>query len=139
MSTKGSYLFIIMLSTKLMYSQVEYGQLSACFIETKQLGEYCILQRYERVLCGARDEQLTNEKECLLLFRTKALAVIPATSICTAVSIVHECGQSCSFQQGQKSWTAERESITRSGLQLIHDNSNTLFCVNIYCMKCLNS
>ena len=59
-------------------SQVEYGQLSVCFVETKQLGEYCILQHYEGVLCG--DKQLRNEKECPFLFHTKALAIIPASS-----------------------------------------------------------
>jgi len=120
-----------------MYTtQVEYGHLMACFAQTKELGEYCIIQRYERVLCG--DQQLTNEKECPLLFRVKVLAVIPASAICTAVSIVHECDQSCSFQQRQKSWTMEREHITRSGLLHVHDYSNTLFCLNIYCMKCLD-
>ena len=119
-----------------MYTtQVEYGHLMACFAQTKELGEYCIIQRYERVLCG--DQQLTNEKECPLLFRVKVLAVIPASAICTAVSIVHECGQSCLFQQRQK-----------AGLWSVNI-SHALDCymfmtiliplgVSVYCMKCLN-
>ena len=47
-----------------MYTtQVEYGHLMACFAQTKELGEYWIIQLYERVLCG--DKQLTNEKSAL--------------------------------------------------------------------------
>jgi len=39
-------------------TQVEYGHLMACFAQTKELGEYCIIQHYEHVLCG--DKQLTK-------------------------------------------------------------------------------
>ena len=66
------------------------------------------------------DKQLRNEKVCPLQFHTKALVVIPASSICTAVSTVHECSQSLApfSKVKNKSWT---------GLQYIHDNSNTCF------------
>ena len=107
------------------FFQIEYGQLRACFAassgEQSADEECCLLQRFDRAICG--ENPIRNEKGCPLLFSLPVLTVVPASSIQTEISIVHECGQSCRIEH------------TTFGLVYVHDYSNNLFCLNIYCMN----
>ena len=119
-----------------MYTtQVEYGHLMACFAQTKELGEYWIIQLYERVLCG--DKQLTNEKSALSCSVWKSCLSFQHQQSAQQSPLCMNVASLALSNKGKQSWTMEREHITRSGLLHVHDYSNTLFCLNVYCMKCL--
>ena len=117
---------------------MEYGQLKVCFTATSTSNNYCLVQLFEKATDGTDyDQPIANEQNCPLLFLTKVLKVVPSQSILSAVSFIHQCGSSCKFQNRMYSRKVEREDIQVDGLILKHDWTNTMFCLNIYCMKCV--
>ena len=60
---------------------------------------------------------LLTEFECPLLELTPHLYTLPTTSIISPISVVHVCSNSCKIIEHT----------------YVHDFSNCLFCLNIYC------
>lgn len=117
------------------FIQVEYGQLKACFTPTSTNNNYCIVQLFEKATDG--NQPIVNEQNCPLLLLLKVLKVVPSHSIRSVVSVIHQCGNSCKFEACKYSRKVEREDVQIDGLILKHDLTNTMFCLNIYCMKCV--
>ena len=107
-----------------------------CFTTNSTSNNYCLVQLFEKVTDGS--QSLLNEQNCPLLFLLKVLKVVPSQSIMSTVSIIHQCGDSCKFCDATTySRKVEREDIEVDGLVLKHDWTNTMFCLNVYCMKCV--
>ena len=68
---------------------------------------------------------LTNEFECPLLMLTKSVVPISPELIFEAVSIVHECGETCKFTD-ETTRTVQRETIVENKQRLSykHDFNN---------------
>lgn len=111
--------------------QVWYGELLKCF-KTDQ-GCWCLVRVFDemRLPTGA---PLVNSLDCPLLCLSTVVETVPSTSIRRAVSAVHECGSTCTFQNQTTSRNIEREEIETCKLTYVHDFHNLMFCLNIYCM-----
>ena len=95
----------------------------------------CVVRLFERV--GADGDSLTNEFECSLLMLTKSVVPISPELIFEAVSVVHECGESCKFTEDETTCTVERETIVENKqlLSYKHDFSNDFYVLNIFCIN----
>jgi len=94
---------------------------------------YCIVNRLERVLAGG--VQILNDQECPLMMITQRFQVMPSCHILGSVSMIHQCGNSC-FEVKYFETRIEREAINTTSINSIkHDNSNTFYCINLYCIN----
>ena len=118
------------------FTQIKYGCLSCCVTTTNGV-TYAYVHCLELVTDGA-GTIITNDRDCPLLTCMNYVTAINPNTIISAVSIVHECTRDCKYKAG-KSSTIEREAVDLStGLTLEHNyTTNTFFCLNIYCMKCV--
>ena len=69
------------------------------------------------------------EFECPVLVLTSSMYCISSEQIKSVISIVHLCGDACTFET-----VAPQASSYKSKFVFIHDTSNKLFCLNVYCM-----
>ena len=93
----------------------------------------CLVRPFQPVL-ATDGHAVNNEFECPLLFAEQEVIVVPVHSVRCSVSIVHECGHTCVFSTQHSGRRVEREIIDSVRLQYIHDLSNNLYCLNVYCM-----
>ena len=95
------------------------------------MGEsFCVLQGCDEFVVNS--EPVLNE--CPLLAITKSIFSADCSQIKQAVSIVHECSDSCTFDWGSSSRRIEREASGEKALVNTHDWTNMLCCLNVYCV-----
>ena len=83
-------------------------------------------------------ELLTNEIDRPLMMLSNLILAVRSSSILKAVSMVHECSNTCQFVTVPFPSNIERERVSMSRLQYKHDYSeNNMYCLNIYCMDCI--
>ncbi len=111
---------------------MKYGILLLC-CRSVQGRVVCLVQGFE-ALESPLGEPLVNEYDCPLLSLTRTVITVYAFNIIKAISIVHECTESCCFVNSVRHRNVEREQISVSSLVYEHDFSNYLYCLNIYCM-----
>ena len=121
------------LYTQFIYSpfQVQYGELLLCFSSTGQA--YCLVRLVEQLELPT-GAPILNTFECPLLSLSSNIGMVSASNIRQAVSVVHECGTSCTFKNVIKTRNVEREQVDQQKLTFVHDYSNLMFCLNVYCM-----
>lgn len=113
--------------------QMQYGILLVC-CKTVDGKTACVLRGLEAVMAPS-GEPITNEVECPLLLLTQTIFLAAPSMISNSVSVVHECDKNCTFTTKQASRRIERESVSRSKLEYEHSFSNSMYCLNVYCMK----
>ena len=78
---------------------------------------------------------ITNECDCPLLLLSHEIFTTRALEVLKAVSVVHECGETCRFVDKETPRNVERENISLSRLEYEHDfSSNLMYCLNIFCI-----
>ena len=77
--------------------------------------------------------QIQNELECPLAGYTGRFELIPSTSIRGAVSIIHECVDTCVV--GDVVTLVEREATSLLGKTIKHDYKNNYYSINLYSMN----
>ena len=95
-----------------------------CVFDHETHGTYCILIVFQPT-------SVCNE---YLLLLENALHIVPAMYIGRAVSIVHQCNATCTFWRTPATTLIERETISKLQVNFIHDYSNNMYCLNVYCM-----
>ncbi|KAL5479833.1 hypothetical protein EMCRGX_G023422 [Ephydatia muelleri] len=84
---------------ELLCSETKYALfLTSCQLETGE--SFCVLQGYDEFVVNS--EPVLNEYECPLLAITKRIFSADCSQIKQAVSIVHECSDSCTFDWGSR-------------------------------------
>ena len=97
------------------------------------MGEsFCVLQGCDEFVVNS--EPVLNEYECPLLAITNRIFSADCSQIKQAVSIVHECSDSCTFDWGSSCRRIEREASGEKALVYTHDWTNMLCCLNVYCV-----
>eukprot|EP00731_Ephydatia_muelleri_P013165 Em0007g475a len=82
---------------ELLCSETKYALfLTSCQLETGE--SFCVLQGCDEFVVNS--EPVLNEYECPLLAITKSIFSADCSQIKQAVSIVHECSDSCTFDWG---------------------------------------
>lgn len=80
-------------------------------------------------------EQMMNEFDCPLLSMTNVLYCIPSNTVSQAVSVVHECTNSCTFVKTSVIRNVEHEAVESSDIIFKHDFCNKMYCLNVYCIE----
>ena len=80
----------------------------------------------------AQQSAVCNEYDCPLLMIEDRIITVPVKQVICSVSILHECGLSCTFVTRPSQRRVERELIDGDSLQYKHDTKNNLFSLNIY-------
>ena len=108
------------------------GILESCVKEENTSGSFCIVGRLE--ICKLGNDIINNEFNCPLLELSHRCDVIESSCILDTVSIIHECGPSCRVQSPAR-MCVEREKVTVTTVKRVdHDNKNTFYCFNVYCV-----
>ena len=83
------------------------------------------------------DDPIIDEFDCPLLALTNTVHLVPPNSIHVAVSIMHQCTNTCKFVETAITRRIEREQVDVHNHSLVfkHDWSNDLYCLNIFCMN----
>ncbi|KAL5484535.1 hypothetical protein EMCRGX_G021053 [Ephydatia muelleri] len=90
---------------ELLCSETKYALfLTSCQLETGE--SFCVLQGYDEFVVNS--EPVLNEYECPLLAITKRIFSADCSQIKQAVSIVHECSDSCTFDWGSREASGEK-------------------------------
>ena len=77
---------------------------------------------------------ILNSFECPLLSLSRVIETVSAKNIRQVISIIHECGTTCKFETVMRNKNIEREQVDQQRLTFVHDYSNLMFCLNVYCM-----
>lgn len=114
--------------------QIDIGILAACFtvVEDMRQKTFCIVQVFEYM--DTFGIQVYNEYDCPILSLSNLFCCVPSTSINHSVSVVHECSSSCVFRRISTTTTVEREKVQACKLCFVHDFSNSMYALNVYCM-----
>ena len=113
---------------------MKYGQLLVC-VKTADGRLVCIVRGLEAMV-SPLGIPITNEFDCPLLCLSRIIFTTTSSDIVKAVSIVHECTETCQFIDTDCSQQVEREDITMTRLEYKHDfTGNFMFCLNVYCMR----
>lgn len=112
------------------HDQFMYGILLATFATHNAV--WCIVQGFLPLL--SLDEQpILNPYDCPLLELSNTIFCTPSCNIKRHAPLVHECTNSCTFQETMQARTVERENILCNKLVFQHDWSNPTYCFNVYC------
>ncbi|KAL5460040.1 hypothetical protein EMCRGX_G033453 [Ephydatia muelleri] len=118
---------------ELLCSETKYALfLTSCQLETGE--SFCVLQGCDEFVVNS--EPVLNEYECPLLAITKRIFSADCSQIKQAVSIVHECSDSCTFDWGSSSRRIEREASGEKALVNTHDWTNMLCSFLKMCIAC---
>lgn len=80
-------------------------------------------------------EEITNEIDCPLLSLSNVVFATRSSFVMKAVSVVHECTDTCQFKNKEVPRNIEREPVSTSRTEFEHDFiGNSMYCLNIYCM-----
>lgn len=112
---------------------MKYGLLLLC-CKTADGRVVCLLQGFE-TLESPLGEPFVNEHDCPLLSLTRTVITVPAFHVKKAVSVVHECTETCCFVNTVQHRNVEREQISQSNLVYKHDFHNCMYSLNVYCMS----
>lgn len=97
--------------------------------------KFCVLRGLESVLSPS-GVLIKNEFDCPLLHLTCDVFIRKPSHIKKAVSVIHECGDSCKFVSVECARSVERETVTSKRIEFKHDVcTNTMYCLNIYCIN----
>ena len=96
---------------------MSFGVLIALFKDIKTSNNLCVIRELKPQVTISGTPLLT-EFDCPLLELTTNLYTLPTSSIVCPVSVVHICNNSCKIIEHT----------------YVHDYSNCLFCLNIYCI-----
>ncbi len=77
--------------------------------------------------CSPLSDFITNELDCPLLTMTDNIFILESVAIGNAVSIIHECSNSCKFVSQQCPRNIEREQCLTSQIEFQHDYSNSMY------------
>lgn len=110
-------------------AKVKIGKLVACIKDINTNESFCTLQKMEKI--ELTEEPILNELDCPLIEETHRFEVTPSESIKGTISLVHQCGISCSVTD-RTTITVEREKATISTYSVQHDWHNKMYCINIY-------
>ena len=80
-------------------------------------------------------QSLVNNYDCPLLFLLFQTVTIIPPAVQAAVSVMHECTNSCYFNKQNTCRHIEREDIDIIHFSYIYDWSNPFHFLNIYCMN----
>ncbi len=112
-------------------SQILYGLRLACF-KTVDGRTFCILRGLQSPL----GEDITNDIDCPLLSLSNVVFATRSSSVMKAVSVVHDCSDTCQFKNKEVPRNIERKPVSTSRTEFEHDFiGNSMYCLNIYCMK----
>jgi hypothetical protein len=89
--------------------QTKYGILLAC-CKTEDGRSVCIVRGLE-TLEMPPGSPIMNEYDCPLLSLTRTIMAVKPLEILRAVSIVHQCTESCRFIEKESARNVEREDI----------------------------
>ena len=112
--------------------QFTYGQLVAT-IKTKSEHTLCLVRGFEPLKLS-NGQQCFNNVECPLFTLTQTLFTVDSTRIAMAISMPHECQDSCKFKDTQVHNMVEREEVANTNLVFEHDWTQLLYCYNIFCI-----
>ena len=114
--------------------QTNIGILAACFNARAELSErsFCVIQRLEYM--NYHGVQVCNDYDCPLLSLTTVFHCVPSHCVSHSVSVVHECSSTCTFRTIESTIIVEREYVSSQKLVFVHDISNSLYALNVYCM-----
>ena len=101
-----------------------YGELLIC--GERDSSPFCIIREFD-------DMAVANEYDCPLLTLSHDLRIIHSNTVTTALSICHECTDSCVFIDHHGPYVIERDTVCRTRFIYKHDWSIELFSLNIYC------
>ena len=82
----------------------------------------------------ALGQRIVNEYDCPFLSMTNLLYCVPSHTVNHAVSVVHECTHTCSFVNCSASKRVEHEDVQLPYSSFVHDWSNKMYCLNVYCI-----
>ena len=97
--------------------------------------DYCMVRTLQCM--DVLGQQIMNEYDCPLLSMTNLLYCIPSTSVSHAVSVAHECTDSCLFVNSSVEVPfrrVEHESVESSFPLFKHDFSSKMYRRNVYCI-----
>ena len=78
----------------------------------------------------------TTSLDCPLYVRSQDLVTVPASSLITDVSLIHNCGRGCKVTGKGKKRNVERETVEEdSGVTFEHDSNNQVFYYNVFCLN----
>ena len=113
--------------------QTRYGILLAC-CKAVDGRAACIVRALEEVQTPL-GVPIMNEFDCPLLSLTHTIFTVKSLEIVKAVSVIHECTESCQFIDKESARSVEREDVTFSRIEFQHDFiGNNMFCLNVYCI-----
>ena len=113
---------------------MKYGRLLIC-VETSNGNKFSLVRGLES-LASPHGTPIFNELECPLLMLTHTVFTAKSSAISNAISVVHECDDSCEFVMKQRPRTIEREQLCLSS-QLEYEHNyidNYMYYLNVYCM-----
>ena len=122
---KNTCLYIIIM-------QRMYAELLLCMQSGSN--KLCLICPFQHVT-AADGQPVNNEFDCPLLLRENRVVVIPVKSVLFSVSVLHECCRTCVFSVQRSQRRIEREIVDSDSLQYVHDLSNNLYSLNVYCMS----
>ena len=94
----------------------------------------CLVRELESLTTPLGDV-LTNELDCPLYCLSRTIFTTAASTVIKAVSMAHECTETCHFDTTEVPRNVERESFSASRLEYIHDfTGNLMYCLNVYCI-----
>lgn len=112
------------------YSKVKFGKLTSCFKISTTDESFLLIQKLERFLVS--NIPIWNELDCQLIEETHRHEVISSMTILGSISIVHQCGSSCTVTHTQ-TIPVEREQVLLQSTQGVkHDRNNKMYCINSY-------
>ena len=82
------------------------GRLVSCVEEISTKQSFCIIKKMD--LCTAGNIPIMNELDCPLIEESHRYEVIPSVSVLHSISILHECGTSCTLQTSLKDMHGKR-------------------------------
>ena len=110
---------------------MKYGQLMTC-ARTVDGRMSCFIRGLEEMV-SPLGAPILNEFDCPLLSLSHTIFTVYSTSIKKAVSIVHNCTDTCQFIDMECPRHVEREDVTIKRLEYKHDFfGNPMFCLNVY-------
>ena len=112
--------------------QMQYGILLATF-KRNDGSVHCLVQGFQK-LETTDGQAIKNSYDCPLLELSRTIFCTPSSNVRRAVSLVHECSDSCAFLETTAVDNVEREEVSiQSKLLFKHDWQNYLYCYNVYC------
>ena len=87
------------------------------------------------LLCIVCDNPMASQLCNHLVELSNDVFTTSSDSILKAVSIVHDCSNTCVFQESASVQTMERERVVCNQLEYHHDWTNRLYCFNVYCIN----